>query len=157
MRLSNYAEPLWSRTEMSRDLRSVQLSMSNVTHVVSKKDLRSVLTKPRLLSRIPPRSSVLLSPSVPASMWPTLYRSWPLLRSVLMSPWRFAPGQEQTQGRSRSQLSRNGVMCHQRNLDWPKSRNIGWQWILNPAWNSAISDTSTANQSKLKRKWYDLA
>ena len=36
--------------------------------VVSRKDLKSVLTKPRLLSRMPPRSSVLLSPSVPASM-----------------------------------------------------------------------------------------
>merc|ERR1740137_89404 len=180
MRLLLFAEPLWSRTVIFRDLKYVELSMSlsaglskrsmmlrmmlltarlrlrksvkmklQVTPptpsaqsgprksalyprrqsrstlpspdvprsqgrsvlllvVDSRKVQRSVLTKPKLLSRMPQRNSVLLSPSLV------------LLRSVLMYPRRSAPGQEPTQGRSRSQWSRNGAMCLQRNLDLPK-------------------------------------
>ena len=88
--------------------------------VDSSRELRSVMIKPRPLSRMPLRNSVLLSPSVPASMSPNLCPSLLLLRSVLMSPRRSAPGQEPTQGRSRSQLSRNGAMCPLKNLDLPK-------------------------------------
>merc|ERR1719341_2932808 len=171
MRLLLSAEPLWSRTVISRDLKYVELSMSlsagpskrfmmlrmrrsvkmklqatpptpsapsglrrsalyprsqsrsslpspdvprsqgrSVLLLVvdSRKELRNVTTKSKLLSRMPLRNSVLLSPSVPASM----------------SPRRSAPGQEPTQGRSRSQLSRNGAMSHQRSLDLPKSKLI---------------------------------
>merc|ERR1740128_1162620 len=92
--------------------------------VDSRKELKNVTTKHKLLSRMPLRNSVLLSPSVPASMSPNLCPSLLLLRSVLMSPRRSAPGQEPTQGRSRSQLSRNGVMCLRRNLVWLKYCSI---------------------------------
>merc|ERR1711892_196697 len=92
--------------------------------VDSSRELRSALTKPRLLSKMLPRNSVLLSPNVPASMLPSLSPSLNLPRNVLMSPRRSAPGQEPTQGRSRSQLSRNGAMCLQRNLVWLKYCSI---------------------------------
>merc|ERR1712098_1029205 len=84
--------------------------------VDSSKELRSVMTKPRLLSKTPPRNSVLLNPKELPSMSPSL----PQLRSVLMCPRRSVPDPEPTQERSRSQLSRNGVMCHQRNQALPK-------------------------------------
>merc|ERR1711892_399101 len=93
--------------------------------VDSRKVPRSVLTKPKPLSRMPLGNSVLLSPSLV------------LLRSVLMSPRRSAPGQEPTQERSRSQSSRNGVMCLQRSLDLPKWRDFKrqncTQWTTEPA------------------------
>merc|ERR1711902_167501 len=85
----------------------------------SSRVLRSVTTKPRLLSKMPPRNSVLLNPNVPASMLPSLFPNSPLLRSALMSPRRSAPGPEPTQGRSRSQLSRSGATCLLRNLASP--------------------------------------
>merc|ERR1719186_180992 len=80
--------------------------------------MRSVMTKSKLLSRMPPRNRVLLSPSVPASMCPSLSPR----KSASMSPRRSAPGPEPTQGRSRSQLSRNGATFHQRNPAWLKSK-----------------------------------
>merc|ERR1719483_963247 len=64
----------------------------------SNRELRSVMRKLRLLSKMPPRNSVLLSPNVPASTLQSLF------------PRRSAPGQELTQERSRSQLSRSGAM-----------------------------------------------
>merc|ERR1711892_110198 len=88
--------------------------------VDSRKEKRSVLTRPRQLSRMLPRNSVLLSPSVPVSMSPNWCPSLSPRRNVLMSPRRSAPGPEPTQGRSRSQLSRNGVMFLQRSLALPK-------------------------------------
>ena len=90
--------------------------------VDSSKELRSVMTKPRLLFRMPPRNSVLLNPNVPASMLPSLFPNSPPLRSAWMSPRRSAPGPEPTQGRSRSQLSRNGAMCLLRNPDLHKDK-----------------------------------
>merc|ERR1712123_90129 len=88
--------------------------------VDSRKEKRSVLTRLRLLFRMLPRNSVLLSPSVPVSMSPNWCLNLSPRRNVLMSPRRSAPGPEPTQGRSRSQLSRNGVMFHQRSLALPK-------------------------------------
>merc|ERR1712106_225919 len=84
--------------------------------VDSRKEKRSVLTRLRLLFRMLPRNSVLLSPSVPASMSQSLCLNLSPRRNVLMSPRRSAPGPEPTQGRSRSQLSKNGATFLQRNL-----------------------------------------
>merc|ERR1712128_150186 len=84
--------------------------------VDSRKEKRSVLTRPRLLFRMLPRNSVLLSPNVPASMSPNWCLNLSPRRNVLMSQRRSVPGPEPTQGRSRSQLSRNGVTFLQRNL-----------------------------------------
>merc|ERR1712123_553979 len=58
----------------------------------SSRDLRNVMTKPRLLFRMPLRRS--------------------------------APGPEPTQERSRSLLSRNGVMFLLRNLVWLKRNSL---------------------------------
>merc|ERR1712106_648969 len=114
----------WRSTPQSLDVpRSPGSSVPQLV-VDSNRELRSVLTKPRLLSRMPPKNSVLLSPNVPASMSQSLSPSLNLPRSVLMSPRRSAPGQEPTQGRSRNQLSRNGVMCLLRNLVWLKYCSI---------------------------------
>ena len=88
--------------------------------VDSSKELKSVMTKPRLLSRMPPRNSVLLSPRELASMSQSLFQSWPHQRNVLMCQRRSVPDPEPTQERSRSQLSRSGVMCHQRSQALPK-------------------------------------
>merc|ERR1719430_1012219 len=66
---------------------------------------------------MPLRNSVLLSPSVPASMRPNLYPSLLLPRNVWMYPRRSVHAQEPTQGRSRSQSSRNGATFHLRSLD----------------------------------------
>merc|ERR1711981_75196 len=101
-------------------LRSLGSSVPQLV-AVSHRVRRSVMTKPRPLSRTPLRNSVLLNPSVPASTSPSLSPSSPPPRSVLMSPRRCAPGPEPTQGRSRSQLSRNGAMCLLRSLAWLKS------------------------------------
>merc|ERR1711872_1111122 len=62
----------------------------------SRRALRSVMTRPRLLSRMPP------------------------LRSVLMCPRRCAPDPSPTPERSRSLSSRNGAMSPLRSLAWPK-------------------------------------
>merc|ERR1711872_417312 len=85
--------------------------------VVLRKELRSVMTRNKLLSKMLLRSSVLLSLNVHASMLPSSYPNFLLQKNVLMFLRRCAPDQEPTQGRSRSLLSRNGVMFHQRNLD----------------------------------------
>merc|ERR1719430_2832254 len=66
---------------------------------------------------MPLRNSVLLSPSVPASMRPNLYPSLLLPRNVWMYPRKSVHAQEPTQGRSRSQSSRNGATFHLRSLD----------------------------------------
>merc|ERR1712117_536732 len=76
--------------------------------VDSSRELRSVMTRPRQLFRMPPRNSVLLSPRELASM----------------SPRRSVPDPEPTQERSRSQLSRNGVTFLLRNLVWLKSSTL---------------------------------
>merc|ERR1739838_656392 len=82
---------------------------------------RSVLTRPRQLFRMLPSNSVLLSPGVPSTTSPNLCLNLSPRRNVLMSPRRSAPGPEPTQGRSRSQLSRNGATFHQRSLALPKT------------------------------------
>ena len=107
-------------TPQSLDVPRNQESSVPQLVVDSSKELRSVMTKPRLLFRMPPRNSVLLSPRELASMSPNLFQSWPQLRNVLMCQRRSVQDQEPTQERSRSQLSRNGVMSQLRNLDWPK-------------------------------------
>merc|ERR1712168_725160 len=85
--------------------------------VDSLKVRNSVMTKPRPLSRTPPRKNVALSPREPVPMLPNLYPSLSLLMSVLMYPRRCVPGQEPTQERSRSLLSRSGVMSLLKSLD----------------------------------------
>merc|ERR1719403_539090 len=75
-------------TPQSLDVPRNQESSVPQLVVDSSKELRSVMTKPRLLFRMPPRKSV--------------------------------PDPEPTQERSRSQLSRNGVMFLLRNLVWLK-------------------------------------
>merc|ERR1712106_469330 len=76
-----------------------------------------------VLRRRPSRST-LPSPGVPRNPERSVLQldvdSRKEKRNVLMSPRRSAPGPEPTQGRSRSQLSRNGVTFHQRNLALPK-------------------------------------
>merc|ERR1711931_265978 len=108
-------------TPQSLDVPRNQESSVPQLVVDSSKELRNVMTKPRLLSRMPPRNSVLLSPSVPAS----LLLSFPQPRSVLMSPRRSAPGPEPTPGRSRSQWSRSGVTFLLRSLVLPKQYDLG--------------------------------
>merc|ERR1711970_321440 len=50
--------------------------------VDSRKEKKSAMTRPRQLSRMLLRNSVLLSPREPASMLPNLFPSLSLLRSV---------------------------------------------------------------------------
>merc|ERR1711970_723008 len=94
--------------------------MGSVLHldVDSRKEKRSVMTRPRLLSRMLPRNSVLLSHREPANMSPNLCLSLSLLRSVLMFLRRSAQGPRQTQGRSRSLWSRNGATFQLKSLAW---------------------------------------
>merc|ERR1712106_613699 len=89
--------------------------------VDSRKEKRNVSTRPRRLFRMLPRNSVLLSPNVPASMSPNWCLNLSPRRNVLMSLRRSALGPEPTQGRSRSQLSRNGATFLQRNPDLLKA------------------------------------
>merc|ERR1711962_364853 len=74
------------------------------------------MRRPRPLSRTPPRSSAPLSHRGPASMCPSWFPSSSPPRSVWTCPRRCALGPGPTPGRSRSPLSRSGVMCPQRNL-----------------------------------------
>merc|ERR1719312_1056567 len=117
---------LYPRSQSRSSLQSQVVPRSQGSSVLllvvgSRKVLRSVLTRSKLLSRMPLRNSVLLSPSVPASMSPNLCPSLLLLRNVLMFPRRSVHAQEPTQGRSRSQLSRNGATSHLRSPDWLKT------------------------------------
>merc|ERR1712025_888375 len=103
---------------------AVPRNQGNFVHpqaVDSDRVLRSAMTKPRLLSRMLPRRNVAWSHREHASKWPNLYPSCLPLRSVWMSPRRFAQGPGPTQGRSRSLLSRNGVIFLLRSLVLPKS------------------------------------
>ena len=59
--------------------------------VDSGKELKSVLPKPRLWSRMLLRSSVLFSPSVPASKWLKWCPNWSTRRNVLIYPRRSVP------------------------------------------------------------------
>ena len=80
-------------------------------------------TKPKLLSWMPLRESVLLSHSVPASMWPNLYPAYSYWRVC----WCPRGGLHQVNNhpeKVKNQWSRNGVMCHQRNPDLPKWRQF---------------------------------
>merc|ERR1712098_722691 len=86
--------------------------------VGSRKERRSVMIKHKLLSRMLQKNGVLLNPREPANMSPNLSPSWSLPKNVLIFLRRFVPGPRQTQGRSRSPLSRNGAMFQLRNLDW---------------------------------------
>merc|ERR1712241_984698 len=70
---------------------------------------RSALTRKRPLSRRSQRRPATLSPKGSASMSPSWCPCSSLLRSVLTSPRRSAPGPAPTQGRSRSLWSRSGV------------------------------------------------
>merc|ERR1719193_2268754 len=83
----------------------------------------SVMTKPRPLSRMPPRKNVALSLREPVLMLPNLSPSLSPLRSVLMYPRRSVPDQEPTPERLRNLLSRNGVMLPLKNLDLLKQQN----------------------------------
>merc|ERR1712168_96946 len=62
-------------TPQSLDVPRNQESSVPQLVVDSSKELRSVMTKPRLLFRMPPRNSVLLSPRELASMSPNLFQS----------------------------------------------------------------------------------
>merc|ERR1739838_1238426 len=119
--------------------------------VGSRREMRSVMTKSKLLSRMPPRNSVLLSPSVPASMSPNLCPSLSPRKSVSMSPRRSAPGPEPTQGRSRNQLSRNGATFLQRNLAWPKS-NVQRSGNRNQTLHLACKMTNSSQTAKTQRQ-----
>merc|ERR1712180_434175 len=59
------------------------------------------------------------SPKRSASMSPSSFLCSSLLRNVLTSPRRSAPGPAPTQGRFRSLLSRSGVTFQLPNLAWP--------------------------------------
>merc|ERR1712215_360585 len=85
-----------------------------------RKAKRSAMTKHKQLFRMLPRNNVLLNLSVLASMSLNLYPNCLLLRSVWMYPRRSAPGPEPIQGRSRSQLSRNGATYLLKSLAWLK-------------------------------------
>merc|ERR1712168_775396 len=85
--------------------------------VDSRKERNSVMTRPKLLSRMLPRKNVPLSPRELVLMLPSLSPSLSLLRSVLMYPRRSAPDPEPTPERSRSLLSRNGAMSLLKSLD----------------------------------------
>merc|ERR1711970_192191 len=116
---------LYPRSQSRSSLQSQVVPRSQGSYVLllvvgSRKELRSVLTRSKQLFRMPLRNSVLLSPSVPASMRPNLYPSLLLPRNVWMYPRRSVHAQEPTQGKSRSQLSRNGATYHLRSLDLPK-------------------------------------
>merc|ERR1712106_707807 len=107
-------------TLLSLDVQRNQGRSVLLLDVDSRKEKRNVSTRPRPLFRMLPRNSVLLSPNVPASMSPNWCLNLSPRRNVLMSLRRSAPGPEPTQGRSRSQLSRNGATFLQRNLALPK-------------------------------------
>merc|ERR1712121_249144 len=62
-------------THQSPDVPRNQESSVPQPVVDSSKEPRSVMTKPRLLFRMPPRNSVLLSPRELASMSPNLFQS----------------------------------------------------------------------------------
>merc|ERR1719493_379525 len=62
-------------THQSLDVPRNQESSVPQLVVDSSKELRSVMTKPRLLFRMPPRNSVLLSPRELANMSPSLFQS----------------------------------------------------------------------------------
>merc|ERR1712200_292686 len=80
----------------------------------------NVMTRPRPLSRMPPKKHVALSPREPVLMLPNLSPSLSPLRSVLMYPKRSVPDQEPTQNQSKSLLSRNGAMSLLKSQDLPK-------------------------------------
>ena len=65
------------------------------------------------------RRPATLSPKGSASTSPSWCPCSSLLRSVLTSPRRSAPGLAPTQGRSRSLLSRSGAMYQLPSLAWP--------------------------------------
>merc|ERR1712098_812244 len=92
--------------------------------VGSRKERRSVMIKHKLLSRMLLRNSVLSNPREPANMSQNLFPSLSLPKSVLMFLRRFAQGQRQTQGRSRSQLSRSGATFQLRSLDLPNLEHL---------------------------------
>merc|ERR1712002_1080946 len=115
---------LWRRSLLRSSPQSLVVPRNQERSVLlldvgSRKERRSVMIKHKLLSRMLLRNSVLLSPREPANMSPNLSPSWSLPKSVLMFLRRFAQGPRQTQGRSRSQLSRNGATFQLRNLDLP--------------------------------------
>merc|ERR1711915_907364 len=93
--------------------------------VDSRKEPRSVMIRNRLLFKMLLRNSAPLSLNVHVSMGPSWCQSFLLKRNVLMFPRKSAPGQEPTQEKSRSQLSRNGAMSHQKNLDLPNFSSEG--------------------------------
>merc|ERR1711868_332354 len=115
-------------TPPSLDVPRNQLSFVPQQVVDSPRVMRLVMTKLKLLSKMLPRKTVTWSPRELASTLPSLFQSWPQLRSVLMSPRKSVPDQEPTPDQSRSQLSRNGVMFHLRNLVLPKMLKVLFQF-----------------------------
>merc|ERR1719489_145785 len=109
--------------------------------VDSRKEKKSAMTRPRQLSRMLLRNSVLLSLREHASMSQNLCPSLSLLRSVLMFPRKSVPGPRQTQGRSRSQLLRSGAMCQLRNQDLHKQKIFYKKKNITPASNFARVET----------------
>merc|ERR1719260_498168 len=87
-----------------------------------------------------PRNSVLLNPSVLAN----LYQNLNLRRNVWMYPRRSVLDPEQTQGRSRSQLSRNGATSHLRSLALLKS-SLVYLELISHTQNLAHKKTSCSN------------
>ena len=85
--------------------------------VDSSKELKSVMTKPKLLFKIPPRRNVPWSLKEHVVMSPSWSQSFLPKKNVLMFQRRFAPDQEQIQERLRSQWSRNGAIFHRRSQD----------------------------------------
>merc|ERR1712142_1200094 len=90
----------------------------------SSKEPRSVMTKLKLLFRMPPRRNVPWSPKEPVVMSPSWFPSSLPKKSVLMFPRRSVPDQEQIQERSRSPLSRNGAIFHPRSLAWHRFHRL---------------------------------
>merc|ERR1719228_1791518 len=77
-------------------LRSLENSVLQLA-VDSKRDLRCVMRKLKLLYKMLLRKSVPLNLREPVPMSPNLCPNWSPLRSVWMFPKRFAPDQELTQ------------------------------------------------------------
>merc|ERR1719147_426254 len=120
---------LWRRSLLRSSPQSLGVPRNQGRSVLlldvgSRKERRSVMIKHKLLSRMLQKNSVLLNPREHANMSPNLSPSLSLPKSVLMFLRRFAQGQRQTQGKSRSQLSRSGATFQLRSLDLPNSEHL---------------------------------
>merc|ERR1712025_67503 len=111
-------------TLLSRDAPRNQENFVPLQDADSSKERKNVMTKLRLLFRMPPRRNVLWSPKEPVVMSPSWFPSSLPKKSVLMFPRRSAPGQEQIQERSRSPLSRSGAIFHRKSLAWHRFHRL---------------------------------